>query len=103
LSDLDKWKKYHYIDNKDNNCKDDEAIECVRYGELIEKYIIANIDYIALRMLCLYKPILFPLVFLDHVRRVTTNLLKWRKWGFHYFDIYFITCLIIDVKLLFFK
>ena len=102
LQNLDKWKKYHYDDKKDNNCKNDEAIECIRSGKLIERYIMTNVDYFSLRLICLVKPELFPLVFLDNIRRVTNHLLRWKKWGFHYFLIYHSTCLAFDTKFLFF-
>ena len=103
MKNLDEWKKYHYDNEKENNCKDDEAIECIRSGRLIERYIMTNINYIALRLLCLYKPEFFPLVFLDNVKRVTNHMLRWKKWGFHYFLVYHFTCLMIDIKLLFFN
>ena len=94
---LHKWKKYHYDDENENNCKNDESISCIRYGNIIEKYMIGNINYIALRGLCLYDDGFFPLVFLDDINNVTNHLLRWKKWGFHYFGVYHILCLLLDI------
>ena len=97
---LNKWKKYHYKDNKKNDCSDDESYKCIRSGKLEEMYIISNIKYISLRILCLFKPEFLPFVFLDNIKQVTKHLLRWNKWGFHYFGVYHIACLCFDIFLL---
>ena len=102
LNELSKWKKYHYDDNNINNCKNEESYKCITFGNIIEKYIIGNIMYISLRSLCLYNIDLFPLVFLDNIKHIITHLLRWKKWGFHYFGIYHIICILIDSYFLFF-
>ena len=94
---LNKWKNYHYSNNKKNNCSDDESYKCIRSGKLTEMYIISNIKYISLRILSIFKPEFFPLVLLDNIKNVVKHLLRWNKWGFHYFGIYHIVCLSLDI------
>lgn len=102
LKDLSIWKKYHYDDNKNNDCKNEESYKCINYGNIIEKYIIGNLKYIGLRSLCLFNSNFIPLVFLNNIENVSTHLLRWKKWGFHYFGIYHIFCLLFDICIIFF-
>ena len=97
VKNLYKWKKYHYDNENKNDCKDDESYKCLGYGNLIEKYMIGNIDYIALRALCLYYKDFFPLVLLNDISNVTNHMLRWKKWGIHYFGFYHLICLLFDI------
>lgn len=101
LNFLEKWKKHHYEDEKENNCSDIYSEKCLQSGELIEHYMINNIRYIGIRILSIFNKNLFPLVFLDNLSNVINHLLILKKSGFHYFQIYHFTCFIIDFFLIF--
>ena len=97
---LNKWKKHHYEDEKENDCSNIDSEKCLQSGELIEYYMTNNIRYVGIRILSIYDKNFFPLVFLDNLSNVITHLLRFNKWGFHYFQIYHYSCFIIDVILI---
>ncbi len=97
---LDKWKKHHYDDEKENDCSVVESEKCIQSGELIEHYMKNSIRYIGLRFLCLFNKDILPMVFLDNLSNVANHMLRMKKWGFHYFLIYHFVCFLIDIFLI---